>query len=477
MRFSEHFGLTLSQPELNFVDVELATDTRLFLDPYSIGIRGEEWSRRCATSITVFFDCLLDAVRQGDDERARVLLGSLHEPNETRLGLSRNRPQGSAIGDKLALEILESLKNSEAVRTGLLRDLAEGELFVDGVGHDRISDLVTNIIRRELIEYTQEQCHLHGIALRGTAASGPMWDAAQMTWFSDMVQLPIVDGHKVLLVPKVAVRWRPLLTPGDYYNNYVLNYIQADELRSGRMGLIRHLKKGGRRVYKTDLKRTYPLTKGFLRAFTQHHPAVLEAYKEAKAEVGKTPDDLSKGEFDEGEFARQLIMALEGIPRGSDGATAYHNLMIGLIEFLLFPNLLFPNKEHEIHEGRKRIDIVYTNAATYGIFESFSRTTRKTSTRIMVECKNYSSDPANPELDQISGRFADHRGWLGLLTFRVTGDMDMFVARCRDTARDGRGYVIPLQDADIIEMLRCVERGRRQEVDGILNRRFVELTR
>ncbi len=181
--------------------------------------------------------------------------------------------------------------------------------------------------------------------------------------------------------------------------------------------------------------------------------------------------------FDEREFARQLIEALGAIPQGSDGATAYHNLMIGLIEFLFFPTLLFPTKEHEIHEGRKRIDIVYTNAAAHGIFESFTRTTRKISTRIMVECKNYSSDPANPELDQISGRFGDHRGWLGLLVFRVTGDMDVFVARCRDTARDGRGYVIPLQDADIIEMLRCIERGRREEIYGILNRRFVELTR
>jgi len=30
----------------------------------------------------------------------------------------------------------------------------------------------------------------------------------------------------------------------------------------------------------------------------------------------------------------------------------------GAVEFLFFPELIFPRKEHKIHKGRKRIDVV-----------------------------------------------------------------------------------------------------------------------
>jgi hypothetical protein len=42
---------------------------------------------------------------------------------------------------------------------------------------------------------------------------------------------------------------------------------------------------------------------------------------------------------------------------GNEHASEYHNLIIGAVEFLFFPQLIYPWKEHEIHEGRKRIDM------------------------------------------------------------------------------------------------------------------------
>src|SRR5580658_7085949 len=98
MRFSQHYNLGMTQPELDFVDVELGGDMRLFVDPYALRTRADPLSVACVEDIRVFFQRLLDALREHDVAAARSLLGNLHEPNETRLGYSREEARGSGIG-------------------------------------------------------------------------------------------------------------------------------------------------------------------------------------------------------------------------------------------------------------------------------------------------------------------------------------------------------------------------------------------
>jgi hypothetical protein len=475
VRFSEYFGLGRVQAELDFVDVVLDEDTPLFVDPYNLRTRVDDFSASCARSIVVYFQALLDAIRNGDDEEARRLLGALHEPNETRLGFSRGRPQGSAIGSGLAEAILTSLRGSPAVQSGLLSDLSETELFVEGIGSDRISDLTTNVIRGQLLSYTRDQCALHGVPLVNVPA-GPIWDVGSLEWAEQFADMPVVNGRKVLLVPKAAVRWEPSLTHGEYYDDFVLHYLRGMELQKSNSGLVRLIKRTGeRKILKKDLEAAYPLSKRFLQTFSEQHPDVLDNYRQAKSGTAVlSPTDLDE-DFDESLFARQLIVALQNIPPGNADATRYHRLMIGVLEFIFYPNLIYPVKEHEIDDGRKRIDIAYTNYARDGLFSRFSAVTRRPSNLISVECKNYTNDVANPELDQLAGRFADNRGWLGLLTCRHIDDKRLFIRRCNDTARAGRGYILPLDDTDIVTMLEHIERGNRSSVMERLEMRFREL--
>jgi hypothetical protein len=93
----------------------------------------------------------------------------------------------------------------------------------------------------------------------------------------------------------------------------------------------------------------------------------------------------------------------------------------------------------------------------------------------MVECKNYQKEMANPELDQIAGRFSSQRGRFGFLVGRTFDDRQRFVARCRDTARSDNGFIIPLVDADIHNFLQLVIEGKRNLIDIDLERRFSEL--
>jgi hypothetical protein len=94
----------------------------------------------------------------------------------------------------------------KASKTGLITDLAEAELFIEGIGPDKISDLTTNLIRAPLITYTREQCELHCIPLTKHVPIAPVWDPDIRDWRSEYQDLPVVAGSPVILVPKVLVR-------------------------------------------------------------------------------------------------------------------------------------------------------------------------------------------------------------------------------------------------------------------------------
>ncbi|HAT9013809.1 TPA: hypothetical protein JBB15_13965 [Legionella pneumophila subsp. pneumophila] len=476
--FSQYFCLNKTQPELDFVDVNLETDQPLFIDPYAISMRGDEWSQRCNNTIVSFFQTVINRIRSGRDEEAKGILDQLHEPNETCLGLSTDNPKGRGVSGKQALDLYEKLAESQAAKSGVLSELAECDLFIEGIGRDKISDITTNILRGLLIEYTHKQCELWNITLSGKVASGKIWNPVIESWEEDYVKLPIINGKKIILVPKYAVRRRMSLESQEYYNHYVLNFLQEEHLNANT-SLVQVLKNGTRRVTKKDLKQRYPLHKEWLAEFTKNHPEVVSEYKEDAKKI-TISDSLEYNlclneEFNESDFANLLSSALNNISPGNNEAHKYHSLMIGLLEFILWPNLIYPKKEHEIHDGRKRIDITYTNAAEIGFFYRIHTSYHIASNIIMVECKNYTKDVKNPEFDQLSGRFSINRGKFGILTYRGTENYENLLKKCKDTSNDGRGIIMPLGDIQILDMLKLISEDKRNQIDTYIDSIFQKI--
>jgi hypothetical protein len=476
MRFSEYFGINLVQPQLDFVDVDLDLDIPLFIDPFSLGSRTDELSVQCTRDVNTFFQSVLDAIRRDDRQLAMRLLSNLREPNETRLGLSRGRPRGSGIGEKLASRLYEALRASRAVATGLIQDLSDTELLVDGVGPDKVSDLTTNIIRRHLISYTQEQCDSLRVPIEGTVASGPQWIHEENRWIEQYERLPVAGGRKILLVPKYLVRWDPSLDPREYYEHFVLNFLRKEDLERPIMHFGTTSEDGERVLTKKTLKEHYSGAKDYLLEFSLAHPEVLEEYRREKRGAAPLTNKDFLENFNPQAFAGALSTALRQIPQGTAAADQYHKFMVGLLTFLFYPNMIYPHAEFAIHDRRKRVDIRYTNAARSGLFERFSRVTRRPSSAILVECKNYTREVGNPEIDQLSGRFGDVRGWLGLLVCRQIQDRPTLIARCRDTARDQRGFMLPLDDENFHAMLRHVQNEDENAIDAHLSQLFGQIT-
>ena len=128
---------------------------------------------------------------------------------------------------------------------------------------------------------------------------------------------------------------------------------------------------------------------------------MLETYKRIKGAQGAlTNEDLDET-FDEAAFASALIQELQSIPTGNTHASHYHSIMLGIGTFLWYPNLITPVKEHEIHGGRKRIDIKFTNAAKGGFFYVALSSPQARALNVFVECKNYTKEMNNPELGNV----------------------------------------------------------------------------
>ncbi|MFN7321088.1 MAG: hypothetical protein ACK5TM_08670 [Methylobacterium sp.] len=473
MRVSAAFGLKKTQAELDFVDVDTDRDLKLFIDPYAIEIRDDALSTELQGHLVTYFHRLVETIRAGATNASDDLTRHLSEPRETFIGVSKGAPAGRGIGKRQAAAIIAALRRSRSFQTGDLSDLAETELFIEGISSDKLSDLATNVIRHPLERYTKEQCDLLGIPTTQVGMP-PGWDPSAERWISRHADVPLVDGKPVLLIPKVLVRRKLSLDSQEFYNFHMLNYLQEEEKRQNG-SLVRLLKNGKRVVHKIDLKARHPFEKPLLEEFARKHPDVLENYRKIKGATGPLTAKDFEEDFAETAFADALKNGLSRIPAGTKDAGRYHDFMIGALSFLLYPDLVTPIKEDPLHEGRKRIDIRYTNAGKDGFFHRIRTWPPASALYVPVECKNYTGEVANPELDQLSGRFGHQRGSLGFLVCRVLDDRTRFTERCRDTASDGRGFIVALDDEDVGTMLDLVAGLRRSQISNFLERKLREI--
>ena len=188
MRISQYFALTQTQPTLDFVDVDVKKDTPLFISPKALTMLPSEFGDECVHLIQSFFHKVLELIKVGENHEAETLLAVLREPNETHLGLSRgSKSRGRALGSGSAHEVWNALSESEAARSGLLEDLEDTVLMIEGISIDIVSDMTTNIIRESLIRYTQRMAEYYGIPLQDGVDSGPLWNGSKK---SNSTQIP-----------------------------------------------------------------------------------------------------------------------------------------------------------------------------------------------------------------------------------------------------------------------------------------------
>lgn len=470
-KFTEYFGLQVEQDELDFLDIYAHQDIALFLDPFGISAMKTKWSKECENQIATYFQYLLDSIKVGDKQTIKKLLSALHEVNEVALGYSQNAPSGRGIGPKQAEEIQFAFENSEAAKSGDIKDIADCALLIPGINRDKISDITCNILKKQLIEFTKEQCNLYSIPTKRVPISA--FDFETLKFKSYFDNLPVVNGKPKILLPITSVRQDPELSKDKYYRNFVLEFLRAEHSHAGD-SLASVLKNGTIKVTIADLKQKYPMGTDFLYDFTKKNPKILEKYKE---ELRRT---ALKGEKVKLEPKKRILTSderiniLKKIKPGTQEATNFHKISFdNLIE--IFGNRLYdPKGEVEINDGRKRIDIVFNNNSK-GFFYQLNALNKIHCPKIFVECKNYGKELGNPEIDQLQARFSNQRGMFGILLCRTIENREKMIQRCKDVMHDRKGYIIVLEDNDMEYLLKLKEKKDEEKIDQFMNQKLDEI--
>lgn len=469
MKFTKHYNRYKPQTHLDFFDVNLKKDTPIFIDPWLIQRQAnlnDDVAIECLSVLQDFFQTLVKTVSKDKNESLR-LLDELHEPKEYKIGYSQKTTDGLAIGPKHALQIYEKLSKSEAVKSGVLSRLEDTALYIEGIDIDKISDLVGNIIRGPLSDYTTRQCKLLSID-QAEFEGAQIWNTDSHRWVNDRV-LDLPTDHKmrpIILIPKTFLSKELTINASDYYTHGILPFYQNEYLRAGHKlckVLVSGKRKGERKKpSKEDLKKEIPFSKEEIFNFSMAHPEEIKNFKNRRspeksrvngkptkrANINKLIESVSTidstADID-------IQSKLSDIKSGKKDAYRYEDLISGLLTYIFDNELKHPVKQDLIDEGRRRVDITMTNLSSDGFFNDCSKLGVVTRL-IYFELKNYTEDVANAEIDQLYGRFGNNTSKFGVIVCRKILNRDLLIKRIKDQIVKKTEYIICLTDSDICEL-------------------------
>lgn len=479
-RITEIFNLNKTQYEIDFIDIDTQFDTQMFIDPYWISKQDNEFTIRCDSLIKSFFTQLITLIKESKMQKALKLCENLRESSDVCLGYAKQRgTSGSGMGPAIIRDFCFALKRSVAVENDILVNIEDVKVFLENIDVDRISDMVANIIRKPLLEYTELQCKNYNIPMVDDH-SNYYWDGKNLSWERVNCRHLIINGKKILLVPKAIVSSANKYTNFNFVQHYILNALQEYHLAE-KTSLVQKRKNGAQYVTKKSIresleKENINIDKSFCESFAIDHPEVFNLFKkEIIQKYLESIDQDKKVEKDSIiENAKSLKERLLKILPGKKEESVYQEIIFDIIIFLLGDRICNPYKEVKIHNGRKRVDIGCLNCSKEGVLRDIVDIYRLNLTLIMFECKNYTNDVANPEIDQLAGRFSPTRAQSGFLVFRKIENYDLLIKRCQDTYRDQRGLIIPLTDDDIVEMLDSVIEGENK-FDSVVRKKIMEI--
>ncbi|WP_252313959.1 hypothetical protein [Sinobaca sp. H24] len=216
MLFSELHQLKKGSKD-DWFDPILDIDTKLFIDPFLLFKNSNKHFEKSHEKIILFFNesFILAAKSQGISNTLsyKKLRGMMTFPEvgEICLGYTNKSTSGLGSGPGFSKTIGEAiLKSIEAGITDL-DHFEEISILEEGIGADRISDICGNIIKEEIIDYTNEVCKRHDIPLEEFKVKHSSFDFQNLRWENTKIFLPKnpFNNKPILLVPSNILRDLP----------------------------------------------------------------------------------------------------------------------------------------------------------------------------------------------------------------------------------------------------------------------------
>lgn len=232
MNISQNFKLKIKgHKDIDFIDIDETRDTKLFIDPYAIQALPDEFCTNAHKSIDTFFKEVFKSCRNNDFARLRNLLKYASEPNETNLGMKRISKYGKGTTanelTKIFSEFYKTVRKNPYIENNPLSLC----MYIKNFDKDKMSDLITNIIRKHLYDFTVKQSNIWGMKLKSTMEEiGYHWDCDELRWKMLNGNPLFVSNKNILLVPKSIVRNRYVFNVECYIKQYILKISQQRHL-------------------------------------------------------------------------------------------------------------------------------------------------------------------------------------------------------------------------------------------------------
>lgn len=274
----------------SYIDIPLNSDVQLYVDPNRIQLINDPFfdSESAMTKINHYFSIIFYFYRNKQKNLAVDLLDIPKEINAVHFGLSKGKSQGTGPSREILHRFFEQVTNE--LEHSLLSHPVLIPLFVRNFGPDRFSDLIVNIISKELAEYTHRVSVKHSIQTCEVALCD-YFDTQDSTWKTLRASLPTgPDGEPILIVPQNLATDLYGFSAERYVTHILLVFLQDKHYREGSR-LVRYEEKDGvltmlpphkKTVRKEEILIPYAEVKGKIKTFALEqsiaYPHLLEQY-------------------------------------------------------------------------------------------------------------------------------------------------------------------------------------------------------
>lgn len=304
--FSDIFNISPETIEkYGAFNISLINDLPLFVDPFLLFNSNKRKYQELHNQILEYVAFLRDvSIDEGISPSLIKNWFVFSEVKQNWLGYSEIGNFGSGLGINFAKALNNNLRlvfanfgDEKITQSSHLEKLC---LIKEGVGKDNISDFTTNLIKKYLLEYTQEFAnrYLDSRFLKKFAVARVSFNYKTRSWESAQYNLPIYNNDFVLLTPKdILTKDETWINKPDIVDDFndIVESIPNDQLRAEInqyffMSLPKRPKKKGK-GYKKPTKADILETVG---SVLRKYPSFLDYYIRFKENNGTKATSISK---------------------------------------------------------------------------------------------------------------------------------------------------------------------------------------
>lgn len=265
--------------KIDFVNINLSRDNKLFIDPLRIKNGNTEFHQKCYCKIERFIDIMIKLANKKDYKNLIEYIDNFYERNETKLGYSLDTKYGKSFGQEGGTNLVQLLMQEKIFTPGFVEDIFDFLIMIPNIGEDKVSDLITTIIFEDLIEYTQKQCKKWKIPTKNIRLEKLCWNGKNEKWEKISAELPLHINKPIVFVPKTFVGTSYLFSYERLYRDIIIPLYKELELKKLKSEFIVEYKNGTKHVLGNKLRKKFPCTKYVIIDFIKKYDLTYREYK------------------------------------------------------------------------------------------------------------------------------------------------------------------------------------------------------